>query len=127
MNPVRGLQSEWVELMLFGTKSHLIVLHDAEEVQVALQVAMIAAPQDQVPGLKRALEILAEVSGDSPALLEQRWAQRVLAKRGFDPARQEAESIRALRQEVPGLALGKATELVRRVRSTTAHFSHRSG
>lgn len=106
--------------MLFGTKSHLIVLRDAEEVQVALRVAMITAPQEQVPGLKRALEIIAEESGNSPALLEQRWAQRVLAKRGFDPVKQEVESVRALRRELPGLALGKATELVQRLRSATA-------
>ena len=113
--------------MLFGTKSHLIVLRDADEVQVALRVAMLTAPQEQVPGLKRALEIIAEESGNSPALPEQRWAQRVLAKRGLDPVKHEVESVRALRRELPGLALSKATELVQRLRSEAAKNANSSG
>lgn len=65
--------------MLFGTSSHLLVLHDAEEAGTALRAALATAPADQIPGLRRAVEIPAEVSG-SEAVPQQRWAERVLVK-----------------------------------------------
>jgi muramidase (phage lysozyme) len=103
--------------MLFGTSSHLVVLHDAGEAQKALVAAIATAPPEQIPGLQRAIDILSTVSG-SDALLEQRWAEQVLKKKGFDPVTQDVEAIRALRQELPGLALTKANELVQRLKAT---------
>jgi hypothetical protein len=76
---------------------------DLGDARDAVRQALSDAPADEAPGLRRAARIRDELAerGGEPRV---RWARGILERDGVVPVAHEVASIRALRQELPGLA-----------------------
>lgn len=102
---------------MFGSKeTHLVAVDDLTEAKDAVRQALAGASAAEEPGLRAALAILEGIAGDP----QQRWVARVLDRRGIDARDHEVAAIKALRDELPGLSLVAATQLVEAARQERA-------
>lgn len=86
------------------------------EVRQALLDVLASAPPEEVPGLQRALAVLADhVRTGDPEL---DWVRQVIAAQGLNPHREVVRSVKAVRDARPGLELAEAKRLVDRLRRT---------
>ncbi|MET9181959.1 hypothetical protein ABZX88_27570 [Kitasatospora aureofaciens] len=97
---------------MFNPLSNRAKPANLEALQAALQAALDAADQDELPGLRRAIRIVEDfVPAGGAAGVE--WARNVLALAGIDPRTAEVKAVRELRTARPGLSLKEAVALVK--------------
>lgn len=97
--------------MFTRKQTHLVVLNDLDKAHTALQEALETAGHEEAPGLRRALDIVESIAATGDPRLC--WAREVLAAKGIDPREKEVHAVKALREEVPGMQLVAAVQLVR--------------
>ncbi|MFH8381227.1 hypothetical protein ACH4E7_09805 [Kitasatospora sp. NPDC018058] len=96
-----------------GTR--LIVLRDSTAAAAAIRTALDSADPVDIPGLRRALELMVLAQGTDSELLKE-WTLHRLREAEVDP-QDGLAAVRALRKAEPGLDLKTAVDLVKDVAS----------
>ncbi|MFC8230572.1 hypothetical protein [Streptomyces sp. NPDC057287] len=95
---------------MFGTgrarrEEIVIVLRDSEEAGALLRDALSTAPDEERPGLERALAVVERAAAVPDAELRGRWVRQRLSAAGYEGPADSVEAIRILRRAEPGLSL----------------------
>ncbi|MGW3045663.1 hypothetical protein ACWC9T_37900 [Kitasatospora sp. NPDC001159] len=96
-----------------GTR--LIVLRDSIAAAAAIRTALDSADPVDIPGLRRALELMVLAQRTDSELLKD-WTRQMLREAKVDP-QDGLAAVRALRKAEPGLDLKTAVDLVKDVAS----------
>ncbi|OWA06683.1 hypothetical protein B9W68_19800 [Streptomyces sp. CS227] len=100
---------------MWGTpknQTRLRFVQDSDEVLAALGQALADAPEDERPGLQRALAVARAARLDEDTL-RTRWLDGRLASVAFTGDRDSVAAVRALRKAEPTLSLTEAVALLR--------------
>ncbi|MGW7353982.1 hypothetical protein [Streptomyces sp. NPDC054784] len=90
-----------------------VVLREAGTIGDTVREALASASPEERPGLERAAELIAAQERLTDEQLQSRWVRGVLADAGITPESGHVESVKALREAVPGgIRLTDANRLV---------------
>ncbi|MEU5717920.1 hypothetical protein AB0G71_19405 [Streptomyces sp. NPDC020403] len=89
------------------------VLREAEEVGARLREALSTAPDDERPGLERALALVERAAAVPDSEVRGRWVRQRLAAAGYEGPADSVEAVRILRKAEPGLSLLAAVTYTR--------------
>ncbi|WP_208032523.1 hypothetical protein [Streptomyces cyanogenus] len=92
-------------------QDHVLVIRDSDLVAAALREALAGAPEEERPGLERAVALVGATAGASEGRLRAEWVRARLAGVGFTGDIASVAAVRALRQAEPGLSLLAAVQL----------------
>ncbi|MEU6814511.1 hypothetical protein [Streptomyces sp. NPDC046860] len=96
---------------LTRSRTFVLRLRDSDAISEALSRALAAAPEEERPGLERALALAGSTAAASEDELCARWVRARLADAGFTGDIASMAALRALRKAERGLGLATAVEL----------------
>ncbi|MEV6312781.1 hypothetical protein AB0M10_29875 [Streptomyces sp. NPDC051840] len=91
----------------------VLVLRDGQEITELLCRALGSAPDNERPGLERALVLAGQIASLSDVELRARWVRQRLAAAGHRGPVDSVAAVKVLRQAEPGLSLRQAVVYTR--------------
>ncbi len=87
----------------------MTVLREAEELGALLREALSTAPEDERPGLERAVALVERAAAVPDSEVRGRWVRQRLAAAGYEGPADAVAAVRILRTAEPGLRACRVT------------------